>query len=159
VMVIRRGAASGRGSYRWLVILVVVVAFGVWFGWASYQASRTEWVSEKVTAAMNGAIESLAPTFPRIAVHDSSTGERYYAPEVGDSAQAFAVFGRVLIGLNQDADVPPLKVTNVVMQSVYGSPDTIIVGYADVQFPLVAGLYRLIHVHTSIRVPHYQSPG
>ncbi len=155
--VFRNGRSLGLRSSLWLVALVMA-AFCTWFGWASFVTSRTEWIAAKVTAAITAAMEGLAPTLPRIGVRDATTEEQYYAPEPWNPQSASEVFSRVLVALNQDANLPPLKVTSVVMQNVYGSPDTTVIGQAEVEFPLVAGLYRTLHVHTSIQVPHYNTP-
>jgi hypothetical protein len=146
-----------RRSHWLLAVIFVVVAFGAWFGWMSYQTNRTQWISAKVAAAMSTETEAVIPALPRIEVHDNSTGQTFCAPNIYAQGHAFDVYAAVLMALNQDASLPPIKIVNVAMSNDYEASKTIVNSQALVQFPLVAGIYRTIAVYASTPVPHYQS--
>ncbi len=143
---------------RYLVLIILpVAAFAAWFGWMSFVTSRTEWIQTETQAALNAAMESLAPQLPRIEIHDTASGEDYYAPDIHNPAHAFDLYGQLLITLNQDPSVPPVKVSLVSMSSEYGPTATTLSGQATIEFPLAAGIEKTIVVRTSVQVPHYKT--
>jgi hypothetical protein len=147
---------SGLHVIVW--ILLPLVIFVVWFGWKSYEQSRTQWMESKVKNALNQSMQSLSVSLPRIQITDRNSGEVYYAPDLNAQLHAFDLYGQTLINLNQDISVPVLKLTLVSMTEEYSSSDTILQGQAAVEFPLIAGIDKKMIVRESIQVPHFQNP-
>jgi hypothetical protein len=152
------GAAKNTirlGALRWILLLGAI--FVIWFGWNSFEQSRTLWIETKVKNALNQSMESLSVNLPRIQVTDNNTGEVYYAPDINAQLHTFDLYGQTLIILNQDSGVPMLKLTDVSIAEQYNTSDTTLEGQATVVFPLIAGLDKEMIVRTSIQVPHYKN--
>jgi hypothetical protein len=143
------------GNFRWILLLIAV--FVVWFGWNSFEQSRTQWIETKVKNSLNQSMESLSAKLPRIQVTDNNSGEVYYAPNINAQFHTFDLYGQTLINLNQDSSVPMLKLTDVSITEQYNSANTTLQGQANVVFPLIAGLDKEIIVRSSIQVPHYKN--
>jgi hypothetical protein len=146
---------AGKRVIAW--ILMPLVIFAVWFGWKSYEQSRTQWMESKVKNALSQSMQSLAVSLPRIQITDNNSGEVFYAPDLNVQLHAFDLYGQTLINLNQDISVPMLKLTLVSMTEEYNSSDTTLKGQATVEFPLIAGIDKEMVVRTSIQVPHYRN--
>jgi hypothetical protein len=146
----------GERPIGWVLLLIAI--FVTWFGWNSYEQTRTQWIEAKVKNALDQSMQSLALTLPRIMVTDRSSGEVFYAPDLNAQFHTFDLYAQTLIILNQDTSVPIVKLTLASMSAEYGPSDTTLQGQTTVEFPLVAGIDKVMAVHSSIQIPHFKTP-
>jgi hypothetical protein len=118
--------------------------------------SEIAFVQTKVEQAMTSSLENLAPQWPRIEVHSDLATQTYYAPLV-NQVQDFQLYRHVLEYLNQDASVPPLKISQISAQIEYGAGEDTLTSQARVEFLLVLGVDQNLMVQTSIKIPHYKT--
>lgn len=118
--------------------------------------SEITFVQAKVKQAMTSSLENLAPQWPRIEVHSASATQAYYAPIVNQS-QDFQLYRHVLEYLNQDAGVPPLKISQIAVQIEYGAAEDTLMSQARIEFPLILGIDQELTVPSSIKTSHYQT--
>lgn len=135
-----------------LMIILLIAAIG---GLVIMQ-SKNAFMQTKVEQAMSVSLEDLAPQWPRIEVRSASAAQAYYAPIV-NQVQDFQLDRHVLEYLNQDASVPPLKLSQVAAQIEYGAAEDTLISQARVEFPLVLGIEQELTVQSSIKIPHYQT--
>ena len=139
-------------GWRLLLVGLLVVALGGLFA----MQSKIAFMQTKVQQALSTHLESLAPQWPRIEVHSDLATQTYYAPLV-NQVQDFQLYRHVLEYLNQDASVPPLKVSQVSVQIEYGAAEDTLISQARVEFPLVLGIEQELTVQSSIKISHYQT--
>ncbi len=139
-----------------LAVSSFVVIFAVWYGWMSFTTAKTQQVKARVQQVMTASMESLVPHCPRVEMH--SQGEVYYAPIVYDPGCRSQLTQQMLDSLSQDESIPPVKITNVTMQTNFNPKEDNLVGLAFVEFPLFASFDKTIQVRITAPSPHYQSP-
>ena len=118
--------------------------------------SKIAFMQTKVQQALSTDLESLAPQWPRIEVHSDLATQTYYAPLV-NQVQDFQLYRHVLEYLNQDASVPPLKISQISVQIEYGAAEDTLISQAHVEFPLILGIEHELTVQSSIKIFHYQT--
>ncbi len=138
-----------------LTVSFLVVIFAAWFGWMSFTTAKTHQVEARVQQVMTASMESLVPNCPRVEMH--SQGEVYYAPIVYDPGCRSGLTQQMLDSLSQDQSIPPVKITNVSMQTDFSPKEDTLVGLAFVEFPLFAGFDKTIQVRSTAPSPHYPS--
>ncbi len=138
-------------------IIIISGALVAWFGWMTFSQAQTQWMQTKVVNAMDQGMQYLANVLPRIQVTDNASGEVYYAPDLNSASHAFDLYGQTLINLNQDASIPPVKLSSVTMTAEYGASETTLQAQTSVEFALLPGINKVILVHSSIQIPHYQT--
>ncbi len=131
------------------------VIFAAWYGWMSFTTAKTQLVEARVQQVMTASMESLVPNCPRVETH--SQGEVYYAPIVYDPGCRSELTQQMLDSLSQDENIPPVKITNVTIQTDFAQKEDTLVGLAFVEFPLFAGFDKTIQVRSTAPSPHYQS--
>ena len=146
----------GHQRLRLLFIGVLIALLIFAIGGLSLMQSEIAFIQTKVEQAMSIDLENLAPQWPRIEVHSASATQAYYAPLVNQS-QNFQLYRHMLEYLNQDASVPPLKVSQVSVQIEYGAAEDTLISQARVEFPLVLGIEQELTVQSSIKISHYQT--
>jgi hypothetical protein len=146
-----------KHSHRYVILAVssFVVIFAAWYGWMSFTTAKTQQVEARVQQAMTASMESLVPHCPRVEMH--SQGEVYYAPIVYDPRCRSQLTEQMLDSLSQDESIPPVKITNVSMQTDFSPKEDTLVGLALVEFPLFASFDKTIQVRSTAPSPHYQS--
>jgi hypothetical protein len=138
-----------------LTVSSFVVILAAWYGWMSFTTAKTQQVEARVQQVMTASMESLVPHCPRVEMH--SQGEVYYAPMVYDPGCRSQLTQQMLDSLNQDKTIPPMKITNVTMQTNFSSKEDTLVGLALVEIPLFAGFDKTIQVRSTAPSPHYPS--
>jgi hypothetical protein len=133
-----------------LVIILLIAAIG---GFAMMQ-SRIKFVQTKVEQAMSVDLEDLAPHWPRIEVRSASAAQAYYAPIV-NQVQDFQLYRHVLEYLNQDASVPPFKISQISVWIEHGAVEDTLTSQARVEAPFILGIEQALTVQSSIKIPHY----
>jgi hypothetical protein len=139
------------------LIVLLLAVFAAWYGWNTFEQARTQWIEAKIKNALDQSMQSLAETLPRIQITDSNSGEIFYAPDVNAQFHTFDLYAQTLVNLNQDMSVPMIKLTNTSMTEFFGPSNTTLQGQTTVEFPLIAGINKVIAVHSSIQIPHYKS--
>jgi len=139
-------------GWRLLLVGLLVVALGGLFA----MQSKIAFMQTKVEQAIDSSAENLVPQWPRIEVYSASAPQGYYAPLV-NQVQDFQLYRHVLEYLNQDAGVPPLKVSQISAQIEYGAVEDKLISQARVEFPLILGIEQELTVQSSIKSPHYQT--
>ncbi len=138
-----------------LILSFFVAIFSAWYGWMSFATAKTQQVETRVQQVMSASMESLVPHCPRVEMH--SQGEIYYAPIVYDPECRSELTQQMLDSLSQDKSIPPVKITNVTIQTNFYPKEDTLVGLAFVQFPLFAGFDKTIQVRSTALSPHYPS--
>lgn len=137
-----------------LLICVIAIAFVTWFGWMSYRQAKTEFMETKVKQAFANEITALSPQWPRIEIHSDAAQEIYYSPIV-DSTHTLELYRYMLENLNQDENVPPVKLAPLVILKDFGSSEDALTCQVTLEFPLILGVDRKIMVFSTVKVPHY----
>jgi len=125
-------------------------------GGLSATHAKIDLLQTKVEQVIVSSLANLAPHWPRIAVHSDPAAQAYYAPIV-NQAQTFQLYQDVLEHLNQDASVPPLKMSQVSVQIEYGAAEDTLISQARVEFPLVFGIEQNLTIQSSFKTPHYKT--
>lgn len=139
-----------------LLLLFCAVFLALWMSWTAVTQAKTQWVESKVQQAMSTSIESLAPQWPRIEIHNSLDSNVYYTPIISDPVQKMQLIRHVLEIINQDASIPPVKVTQLSMSADYQSKEDILNCQAYVTFPLMIGINHKVLVQSQVRIPRYE---
>ncbi len=147
----------GSGIRTVVIVGMLAFIFAAWFGWNSFEQSRTLWMEAKVINALDQSMQSLSSTLPRIQVTDSNSGEVFYAPDLNAPLHAFDLYAQTLINLNQDMSVPTVKLFNTTISEYYGPSDTTLQSQTTVEFPLIVGIDKIIVVQSSIQIPHFRT--
>jgi hypothetical protein len=147
-----------KPKYFLLMIALPVLILFAWFGWATYSQSRTNWIQAKVGQAMVANIENLSPHWPRIEYRGSRPGEIYYAPDIYSQAQVYDLYSHILYDLNQEATLPPLKLSRLWMSKDVGDSEDTLTVQGIVQFPSLFGIQKSMVVKSSLKIAHYPTP-
>jgi hypothetical protein len=135
-----------------LLICIVVLPFIVIFGWMSYRQAKTEFMETKVRQAFDKEVTALSPQWTRIEVHDNS--QTYYSPII-NSSQSLELYRYVLEDLNQDENVPLVKMTLPAITKSFGSSEDLLTCQAIIEFPLILGIDRTMMIYSTVKMPHY----
>lgn len=146
----------GYSRLRVLFIGLSIVLLSGAMGGLSAAHAEIDLIQAKVEQVIVSSLANLAPHWPRIAVHSDPAAQAYYAPIV-NQAQTFQLYQDVLEHLNQDASVPPLKMSQVSVQIEYGAAEDTLISQARVEFPLVFGIEQNLTIQSSFKTPHYKT--
>jgi hypothetical protein len=144
----------GYSRLRVLFIGLSIALLIVAIGWLSATRTKIDLIQTKVEQTMVSSMANLVPHWPRIAVYSDPAAQAYNAPIVSQ-AQTFQLYQDVLEHLNQDASVPPLKVSQVSVRIEYGTAEDTLISQARIEFPLVLGIEQNLTIQSSIKTPHY----
>lgn len=135
----------------------LLVGLVSWFGWMSFDQSKTQSVDTKVKQAMSAGCQSLVPAWPRIETRSNISPDDYYSPMINNPAQTFQLYRHMLEYLNQDSSVPPVKISQVSMRIEYGSSEDNLIIQARVEFSLILGIEKVFTTQNAFKIPHFNT--
>lgn len=145
----------------WMSLVILGLVLVGWFSWMTLITNKSSYIEKEVKKDLLISVKQLSPKLPRTQSTNTKTGAviyvpNFYAGKVSKlTANTRTLEKDTLLRLNQNKNIPLLKITKIQIQDLTNEIQVI----TTVKYDVIAGITKNITFTSDIQLPHYKTKG